>query len=138
MIIEARADRELFRRAVALFRRVEEGDRFLDALGTVSYVAVDGGEVIGWCWGQNLIRPDGASMLYLHELEVAEPVRRRGFGRSLVLAFIGEGRRLGATKMFLTTGQANAPARGLYESLGGGLAAQGPTVSYWLPITTLE
>lgn len=85
-----------------------------------------------------MIRPDGVSMLHLHKLEVAEPFQRRGIGRSLVLAFIDEGQRLGATKMFLTTGQANAPARGLYESLGGGLAAQGPTVNYWVPITPLE
>ncbi len=33
--------------------------------------------------------------------------------------------------MFLTTGEENLAARSLYESLGGGLAAQGPTVNYW-------
>jgi hypothetical protein len=33
--------------------------------------------------------------------------------------------------MFLTTGEANAPARALYDSMGGGLADQGPTVNYW-------
>lgn len=41
----------MFRRALALFGRVEDGDRFLDTLGTVSYIAVEGGQVIGWCWG---------------------------------------------------------------------------------------
>lgn len=37
----------------------------------------------------------------------------------------------GASKMFLTTGEANRPARALYDALGGGLAEQGPTVNYW-------
>lgn len=41
------------------------------------------------------------------------------------------GAQAGASRMLLTTGEANVPARALYESLGGGLAAQGPTVSYW-------
>ncbi|MFB6877842.1 GNAT family N-acetyltransferase [Streptomyces sp. NPDC056323] len=56
---------------------------------------------------------------------------RRGVGRDLLRAFMEAGAKAGATKMFLTTGEANMAARSLYESLGGGLAAQGPTVNYW-------
>jgi hypothetical protein len=41
------------------------------------------------------------------------------------------GRAAGASRMFLSTGEVNTPARTLYESLGGGLAGQGPTVTYW-------
>jgi ribosomal protein S18 acetylase RimI-like enzyme len=70
-------------------------------------------------------------MLYLHQIEVAEGHRRTGIGRELLRAFMAAGVAAGATKMFLTTGEANAPARALYESMGGGLASQGPTVSYW-------
>ena len=42
----------------------------------------------------------------------------------------------GASKMFITTGEASAAGQ-LYDSLGGGLAEQGPTVNYWfrLPLT---
>ncbi|NUS00419.1 MAG: GNAT family N-acetyltransferase, partial [Kribbellaceae bacterium] len=58
----------------------------------------------GWCWGAHLARPDGTSMLYLHQLEVAEPYRRKGIARELVSAFMNAGREAGATKMFLTTG----------------------------------
>ncbi len=49
----------------------------------------------------------------------------------LVRTFMTAGAAAGATKMFLTTGADNAGARALYDSLGGGLAEQGPTVNYW-------
>lgn len=81
--------------------------------------------------GFHLVRPDGSSMLYLHHLEVAEPCRRQGIGRRLLGAFMTAGAQFGASKIFLTTGENNTAARRLYESMGGGLAAQGPTVNYW-------
>ena len=69
-------------------------------------------------------------MLYLHQLEVAEPHRRQGIGRDLLHTFMTTGARAGATKMFLTTASDN-PARTLYESLGGAPASQGATTNYW-------
>ena len=70
-------------------------------------------------------------MLYVHQLEVAESHRRKCIGRNLLRAFMEAGVKAGATKMSLTTGAENVAARSLYESLGGGLAAQGPAVNYW-------
>ncbi len=70
-------------------------------------------------------------MLYLHDLEVAEEHRRQGHDRALLEAFVAVGKSAGATKMFLNAAEANGPARRLYESNGGELAAQGPTVNYW-------
>lgn len=78
-----------------------------------------------------MARPDGTTMLYLHNLEVAEPCRRQGIGRGLLRSFIHAGAQLGASKMFLITGEENRAARNLYESVEAGLAAQGPTVNYW-------
>lgn len=126
------ADLQLFDRAVRTFGSAADGGQaFLRSPGALAFVASHGAEISGWCWGYHLIRPDTSSMLYLHQLEVAQEHRRRGIGRALLHAFMSAGARAGATKMFLTTGDANAPARALYESLGGGLAAQGPTVNYW-------
>ncbi|WP_392671977.1 GNAT family N-acetyltransferase [Streptomyces sp. LN785] len=130
----SRDDLPLLGRAVRRFGGVEEADvvrAFADTPGALAFVAADGTEILGWCWGYRLARPDSAPMLYVHQLEVAESNRRNGVGRDLLRAFMEAGVKAGATKMFLTTGEANAAARSLYESLGGGLAAQGPTVNYW-------
>jgi ribosomal protein S18 acetylase RimI-like enzyme len=116
--------------AVRKFRQVEAGESFADSSGPLAFVEMQGPEIAGWCWGYHLPRPDAFSMIYLHDIEVDEPYRRRGVGRRLMEAFMDAGRRAGAAKMFLTTGEANMPARRLYEGLGGGLASQGQTVNY--------
>lgn len=125
----------MFDRAAALFGMVAGGGQaFLEAPHALAFVARRSEQILGWCWGYHLPRPDASSMLYLHRLEVASEHRRQGIGRALLRAFMSAGAQAGATRMFLTTGQGNAPARALYESLGGGLAAQGPTVSYWFQL----
>jgi GNAT superfamily N-acetyltransferase/predicted kinase len=126
------ADVHLFDRAVLTFGAAVAGGRdFLRSPGALAFVATSGAAIAGWCWGYHLVRPDASSMLYLHRLDVAEDHRRQGIGRALLQQFMSAGARAGAATMFLTTGEANGPARALYESLGGGPAAQGPTVDYW-------
>lgn len=125
------ADPVSVERAVHKFMKVSAGGAYASSPATMTFVAVDGSEIAGWCWGYNLVRPDDSSMLYLHQLEVDETYRRRGIARDLMTTFMTAGATSGATKMFLTTAADNTPARTLYESLGGGLASQGPTVNYW-------
>lgn len=126
---------DLLRRATLRFAGADNVGAFVEAPATVAFVAVAASkEVIGWCWGYHLVRPEASAMLYLHGLEVAEEHRRQGHGRALLEAFTAVGRGAGATKMFLSTAEANRPARRLYDSMGGGLAAQGPTVNYWFPL----
>lgn len=117
--------------AVSKFMGVKAGEAYAVSPTTMTFVARAGGEIAGWCWGYELVRPDDSSMLYLHQLEVDEAHRRQGIARDLMNAFMTAGASSGATKMFLTTGADNTPARTLYESMGGGLASQGPTVNYW-------
>lgn len=129
------ADPGLLEQAAQRFGRESAGaTTFLRSPGTIAFVAVEDHQVRGWCWGYLLPRPDGTSMLYLHNLEVAEPSRRQGIGRDLLRSFMEAGRRSGADKMFLITGEHNTAARTLYESMGAGPATQGPTVNYWFPL----
>ena len=117
--------------AVSKFMGVKAGQAYSVSPSTMTFVARAGEEITGWCWGYRLVRPDDSSMLYLHQLEVDEAHRRQGIARDLMTAFMEAGASSGSTKMFLTTGADNTPARTLYESMGGGLASQGPTVNYW-------
>jgi len=73
-------------------------------------------------------------MMYLHELEVDAGHRCRGIGRSLLEEFIRLGRGNGSAKLFLITGEGNRPARALYESCGGRLSDDTPTVTYWFAL----
>jgi ribosomal protein S18 acetylase RimI-like enzyme len=126
-----KAEPALVERAVTKYMKVTAGGAYSASPATMTFVALDGDEIAGWCWGYNLVRPDDSSMLYLHQLEVDELYRRQGIARDLMTVFMTAGADSGATKMFLTTGADNTPARTLYESMGGGLASQGPTVNYW-------
>ncbi len=60
----------------------------------------------------------GAPEAYLQELYVAPPLRGRGIGRALLEATIAVAREAGATAIDLNTGETDAAARALYESLG--------------------
>ena len=71
-------------------------------------------------------------------LEAAEAHRRKGLGRELLRAFMTEGSKAGATKMFLFTAADNVAARSLYKSLGGGMSSQGDTVNYWFLLESLS
>lgn len=137
MIIEVSSpqDLPLLAAAVRKFRGIDADTRYARSSGALAFVATEEGarrSSVG-AGAITFHRPDGFSMLYLHDVEVDEPYRRRGVGRRLVEAFMDSGRRAGTSKMFLTTGEANILARRLYEgSWGrrGGVAAQGPTVKY--------
>lgn len=135
VIVLASADPGLFEVAADQFGGSAQAARaYLAEPGTVAFVATAGDEVVGWCWGSRLARPDGTFMLYMHELEVSEVHRRRGFGRALLQAFMAVGRSDGAAKMFLITGEANTAAQAMYHFVGGRPATQGATVSYWFPL----
>ena len=137
MIINAFGDdgAVLLREAVRTFSGVEaRGDEFLQTTGAVAQLAVEEGQVVGWCWGYFMPRPDGVAMAYVHEIEVLESRRRKDVGGQLMKAFADVVASRGASKMFLTTGASNEAARHLYDALGGGLAAQGPTVNYWFAL----
>ena len=122
---------ELLHTAAEVFRGAPPDDSFVADPGSVAFVAEVGGEILGWCWGYVLPRPDGQSMMLIYDLEVRPESRRQGIGRGLVTAMLETARERGASKAWLTTAHDNSPARALYSHLGGQPALHGESAEYW-------
>lgn len=90
-------------------------------------VAVVGGEVVGMASAVHYVHPDKPPELWVNEVGVAGPFRRRGLGRRLLEALFARGRDLGCGSAWLATEPDNAAARGLYAAAGG---AEEPVVVY--------
>ena len=65
-----------------------------------------------------LLAPRGAGEADIQTIAVAEHARRRGLGRVLMNALIGEARKRGARQVFLEVRADNPGAQTLYRSLG--------------------
>lgn len=80
--------------------------------------AFDGDVPVGYALLYVLPRIDGRWMVFLYDVGVAEPFRRRGVGRKLMEAATAVMREAGACKMFVLTDDGNEAAMALYASAG--------------------
>ncbi len=65
-----------------------------------------------------LLAPRGSGEADVQTIAVAPHARRRGLGRTLMLALIGEARNRGAREVFLEVRADNPGAQALYRELG--------------------
>jgi RimJ/RimL family protein N-acetyltransferase len=86
------------------------------------FVAVEEGEVVGWC---DIALLDRAAYAHAGALGmgVAAAHRSRGIGRELLRATLENAREIGLTRVELTVREPNVRARELYEKAG--FAAEG-------------
>jgi ribosomal protein S18 acetylase RimI-like enzyme len=102
-------------------RAREAFDRLLTAgLGTTGHAVwiaenPTTGERVGFLW---LGPSDEPTRAWVYTIEVDEPLRGRGYGRALMLAFEEEARARGYESVGLNVFGHNEAARHLYESLG--------------------
>ena len=89
--------------------------------------------VIAFAYGYELPRPDGRTMLYVHEIAVADAHQRRGIGTALLQALRAACAARGICRFFLFTPQANAAANALYRKCGGetGWESHGDDTAYY-------
>jgi ribosomal protein S18 acetylase RimI-like enzyme len=114
-------DHDLLDAAVRRFRGVVVKDHapFLEDPTTIAFVALQDNAVVGWVWGLRQRHVCGYSQVQLYEIGVAEPSRRGGVGRALLMAFREQVTREGHRKMWLFTDEDNQAAKALYEATGG-------------------
>jgi GNAT superfamily N-acetyltransferase len=123
-------DEELLHRALRTFKDMDAAapDLFLNDPRTHAFVALDAGDVIGWCFGYELFRPEGRWMMLLYGIDVRQERRREGVGRALLDRFVALARSKGHAKMWLLVDAGNDVARRLYEGAGGESAEK---LGYW-------
>jgi ribosomal protein S18 acetylase RimI-like enzyme len=77
------------------------------------------GEVpAGFVTGVELTHPDKGTEMFLYELSVAEPYRRRGIGAALVAALRDLAKERGCYGMWVLTDQENAAGLATYRAAG--------------------
>ena len=96
-------------------------DREVDAAATARFLADPGHHLlvayddderpVGFVSGVEMTHPDKGTEMFLYELGVDEPARRRGFGRALAAALASLARDRGCYGMFVFTDDDNAAAR---------------------------
>jgi aminoglycoside 3-N-acetyltransferase I len=85
----------------------------------IALAAVAGREVIGGIAAYELVKYERErSEIYIYDLAVAEPHRRRGIGRALIEAVKPIAREKGAWMIFVQADREDAPAIALYRSMG--------------------
>ena len=97
------------------------------------FAALSSGRIIGFAYGYELTRLDGAgNMLYIHEVGVVKKLQRQGIGSRLMTELKAACKSRGLCRYFLITDRNNTGANALYQKLGGevSVASQGSDVVY--------
>ena len=93
--------------------------RFLAEPGHHLLVAYRDERPVGFVSGVEVTHPDKGTDMFLYELAVDEPFRRRGIGRALVEGLADVAKAAGCYGMWVITEDDNAAARATYEGTGG-------------------
>jgi ribosomal protein S18 acetylase RimI-like enzyme len=99
--------------------RADATARFLDEDGHHLLVAYEDEQPVGFVTGVEVTHPDKGTEMFLYELAVDEPFRRRGIGRALVERLAARARTAGCYGMWVVTDEDNEAARATYEGTGG-------------------
>ncbi|MEV6054235.1 GNAT family N-acetyltransferase [Streptomyces sp. NPDC052107] len=99
--------------------RPEWAERFLTTAGHHLLLAYDDGGPVGFVSGVETVHPDKGTEMFLYELAVAEPYRRRGIGRALVERLAALARERGCCGMWVGVDAGNDVALAAYRSAGG-------------------
>jgi ribosomal protein S18 acetylase RimI-like enzyme len=97
---------------------LETAERFLVTPGHHLLMAFVDEVAAGFVSGVELTHPDKGTELFLYELAVDEPFRRRGIGRALVDTLLEIARTRGCYDMWVLTDHDNDAALATYRTTG--------------------
>ncbi len=104
--------------------------RFLAEAGHHLLIAYEDERAVGFVSAVEVTHPDKGTEMFLYELAVDEPFRRRGIGRALVEHLGALAREAGCDGMWVITDHDNEAARATYEGTGG-VPETGQVVEVW-------
>jgi ribosomal protein S18 acetylase RimI-like enzyme len=92
-------------------------------------VSIAGGTVVGFVSAVHYIHPDKPPELWINEVAVAPPHRRRGIAKAMLKRMFEVGQLHRCTVAWVLTDRENPAAMALYESVGGreGADDEGPS-----------
>ncbi len=93
-------------------------------------IAYEDERAVGFVSGVEVTHPDKGTEMFLYELAVDGPFRRRGIGRALVERLAALARGAGCYGMWVVTDEDNVAARATYEGAGGAPEAR-QVVEVW-------
>jgi ribosomal protein S18 acetylase RimI-like enzyme len=93
--------------------------RFLSAGGHHLFIAFEDGRAAGFISGVEVTHPDKGTEMFIYELGVDEPYRRRGIARALIDALKNLAIELGCYGMWVLTSEDNDAALAAYASTDG-------------------
>ncbi|MET7696655.1 GNAT family N-acetyltransferase [Streptomyces sp. NPDC005485] len=99
--------------------RPEWAGRFLTTAGHHLFLAYEQDAPVGFVSGVETVHPDKGTEMFLYELAVAEPFRRRGTGRALIRTLAALAREHGCYGMWVGVDTGNDVALATYRSAGG-------------------
>jgi len=97
-------------------------------------VAIEDDIVIGFASALHYVHPDKPAELWIDEVGVSPAHQNQGVGKAIMNELLRLGKGLGCVTAWVLTDRANAPANGLYKSIGGQIA-EGDTIMYEFDIT---
>lgn len=97
-------------------------------------VALRDGQVVGFGSAFHYVHPDKPATLFINEIGVAGPHRKRGLARALMDELLRRARHLGCKSAWVGTELENVPARRLYATTRG-LKAENSCVFYEYDLT---
>lgn len=125
----------VLRKASELFLGEKRCDQqlmdFLNNAKNYAYIALDEEIIAGFAFGYILDTFYSEPMFYMHSIDVSDPYKRKGLGKSIMNKIFEDCKVQGIRKCFLITNKSNISAVNLYQSIGGKLLNNDDIVYEW-------